>query len=116
MELSFVKLFAKRSAQGSRAGSKTAAPRLRDALQLRAFGPRRLLGAAVLAAWALTTSSAYAQDQAPDTDDTSVTMPDAFGPASPDRFIPRGNTQRLVPTSVFQSIERPVMTWSLLPR
>lgn len=86
MELSFVKLFAKRSAQGSRAGSKTAAPRLRDALQLRAFGPRRLLGAAVLAAWALTTSSAYAQDQAPDTDDTSVTMPDAFGPASPDEM------------------------------
>ncbi|MDR3100219.1 MAG: tetratricopeptide repeat protein [Paraburkholderia sp.] len=88
MELSFVKLFAKRSPQGSEAGSQSgsnvAAPRLRQALQLRAFGPHRLIGAAVLAAWALTTSSAYAQDPAPTTDDTSVTMPDAFGPASPD--------------------------------
>ncbi|QBQ95950.1 tetratricopeptide repeat protein [Paraburkholderia pallida] len=82
MELSFVKLFAKRSPQVS----KAAAPRLRKASPLRAFGPRRLIAAAVLAAWALTASSAYAQDQAPDTDDTSVTMPDAFGPASPDEM------------------------------
>ncbi|HKT97141.1 MAG TPA: tetratricopeptide repeat protein [Paraburkholderia sp.] len=90
MELSFVKLFAKRSRQGSsaefKAGSKAAAPRLRAASPLRAPGPRRLIGAAVLAAWALTTSSAYAQDQAPGSDDTSVTMPDAFGPASPDEM------------------------------
>ncbi|WP_028219976.1 tetratricopeptide repeat protein [Paraburkholderia oxyphila] len=82
MELSFVKLFAKRSPQES----KAAAPRLRAASPLRVFGPRRLIAAAVLAAWALTTSSAYAQDEAPDTDDTSVTMPDAFGPASPDEM------------------------------
>ncbi|MEM5325727.1 tetratricopeptide repeat protein [Paraburkholderia sp. JHI2823] len=61
MELSFVKLFAKRPAT----------PRVPSAIA------RRLVGAAVVAAWALTTSSAYAQD-------TSVTMPDAFGPASPD--------------------------------
>jgi Flp pilus assembly protein TadD len=76
MELSFVKLFAKRL--------PGAAPRMGNTSALRAFGPRRLLGAAVLAAWALTTSSAYAQDPSPDTDDTSVTMPDAFGPASAD--------------------------------
>ena len=68
MELSFVKLFAKRPTT----------PRVPAAFA------RRLVGAAVLAAWALTTSSAYAQDPSPDTDDTSVTMPDAFGPASPD--------------------------------
>ncbi|MEM5425584.1 tetratricopeptide repeat protein [Paraburkholderia ferrariae] len=68
MELSFVKLFAKRPAT----------PRAPAAFA------RRLVGAAVLAAWALTTSSAYAQDPSPDTDDTSVTMPDAFGPPSPD--------------------------------
>jgi tetratricopeptide (TPR) repeat protein len=73
MELSFVKLF-------------DAAPRLRKTFVPRAFGPRRLIGAAVLAAWALTASSAYAQDQAPEGDDTSVTMPDAFGPASPDEM------------------------------
>ncbi|WP_213297699.1 tetratricopeptide repeat protein [Paraburkholderia sacchari] len=84
MELSFVKLFAKRSLRGFKAGSRAAAPRLREARQLRVPGPRRLIGAAVLAAWALTTSSAYAQDQAPTSDDTSVTMPDMFGPASPD--------------------------------
>ncbi|POR56230.1 tetratricopeptide repeat protein [Paraburkholderia eburnea] len=76
MELSFVKLFAKRL--------PGAAPRPRNTSVLRAFGPRRLLGAAVLAAWALTASSAYAQDPSADPDDTSVTMPDAFGPASAD--------------------------------
>ncbi|CAM2148317.1 MULTISPECIES: tetratricopeptide repeat protein [Paraburkholderia] len=76
MELSFVKLFAKRLPH--------AAPRLRKTFELRAFGPRKLIGAAVLAAWALSTSSAYAQDPSPDTDDTSVTMPDAFGPATAD--------------------------------
>jgi len=71
MELSFVKLFAKRPS--------AVAPRLPAAV-----GARRLIGAAVLAAWALTTSSAYAQDPALDTDDTSVSMPDAFGPATAD--------------------------------
>src|ERR1700753_1322916 len=38
-----------------------------------------------------------------------------FGPASPERFMPRGNTHRLVPTSTFQSIERPVITSPLAP-
>ncbi|QGZ60501.1 tetratricopeptide repeat protein [Paraburkholderia acidisoli] len=68
MELSFVKLFA----------TRLTTPRL------PASFARRLVGAAVLAAWALTSPGAYAQDPSPDTDDTSVTMPDAFGPASPD--------------------------------
>jgi tetratricopeptide (TPR) repeat protein len=71
MELSFVKLFAKRPS--------ATAPRLPASV-----GARRLIGAAVLAAWALTTSSAYAQDPAPDTDDTSVSIPDAFGPETAD--------------------------------
>ncbi|WP_322010324.1 tetratricopeptide repeat protein [Paraburkholderia sp. J12] len=71
MELSFVKLFAKRPS--------IVAQRLPVAI-----GARRLLGAAVLAAWALTTSSAYAQDPAPDTDDTSVSIPDVFGPETAD--------------------------------
>ncbi len=69
MELSFVKLFAKRP----------------SALALRlpvAISARRLIGAAVLAAWALTTSSAWAQDQTPDTDDTSVSIPDMLGEVS----------------------------------
>lgn len=68
MELSFVKLFA----------TRLAAPRLPAAFA------RRLIGTAVLAAWAFTAPGAYAQDPSPDTDDTSVTIPDAFGPASPD--------------------------------
>lgn len=71
MELSFVKRFAKRP--------HAAAPRVPAAI-----GVRRLIGVVVLAAWALTTSSAYAQDPSPDTDDTSVSMPDTLGPASPD--------------------------------
>jgi tetratricopeptide (TPR) repeat protein len=71
MELSFVKLFAKRPS--------TVAQRLPVGI-----GARRLLGAAVLAAWALTTSSAYAQDPALDTDDTSVSIPDVFGPETAD--------------------------------
>lgn len=72
MELSFVKLFAKRPAP--------CAPRLPSTIGVR------LIGAAVVAAWALTTSSAYAQDPAPDTDDTSVSIPDAFGPETPDEM------------------------------
>src|ERR1700744_328681 len=39
-----------------------------------------------------------------------------LGPASPVRFMPRGNSQRLVPTSFFQSIERAVITCSPEPR
>jgi predicted Zn-dependent protease len=69
MELSFVKLFAKRPS--------AVAPRLPAAI-----GARRLLGAAVLAAWALTSPGAWAQDQAPDTDDTSVSIPDMLGEVS----------------------------------
>lgn len=71
MELSFVKLFAKRPS--------ALAPRLPVAV-----GARRLVGVAVLAAWALTTSSAWAQDPSPDTDDTSVSIPDVFGPETAD--------------------------------
>ncbi|MFP6557006.1 tetratricopeptide repeat protein [Paraburkholderia sp. B3] len=69
MELSFVKLFAKRSS--------AVAARLPVAI-----GARRLIGVAVLAAWALTAPGAWAQDQAPDTDDTSVSMPDMLGEVS----------------------------------
>ena len=69
MELSYVKLLAKH---------RLAVPRMSG------FGARRLIAAAVVSAWALTTSVAYAQDPSPNTDDTSVTMPDALGPASPD--------------------------------
>ncbi|PLZ03412.1 hypothetical protein CY652_06290 [Burkholderia sp. WAC0059] len=71
MELSFVKLFAKRR--------RAALPRLSAAVSVR-----RVVGAAVLAAWALTASSAYAQDSAPDTDDSTVSLPDPFGPESAD--------------------------------
>ncbi len=71
MELSFVKLFAKRPL--------AALPRLP-----RAVSARRLIGAAVLAAWALGMPNAWAQDPAPDSDDSSVSLPDAFGPESAD--------------------------------
>ena len=74
MELSFHKLFAKRA--------PGAAPRLAFA-----SGPRRIIGVAVLAAWALAAScapSAYAQGPVPDTDDNSVTLPDALGPETPE--------------------------------
>ncbi|TDV18424.1 tetratricopeptide repeat protein [Paraburkholderia caballeronis] len=69
MELSYVKLLAKR---------RSAAPRMPGS------GARRLIAAAVMAAWALTASSAYAQDPSPDTDDTSVSMPDVLGAATAD--------------------------------
>jgi len=71
MELSYVKLLAKR---------RSAAPRMPG------FGARRLIAAAAVSAWALTASVAYAQDPspAPGTDDTSVSIPDALGPATPD--------------------------------
>ncbi|MFL9908211.1 tetratricopeptide repeat protein [Paraburkholderia sp. RL17-337-BIB-A] len=68
MNLSFVKLFSKRPASASRVP--------------RAVSARRLLGAAALAVWALAAMPAHAQDPSPDSDDTSVTLPDPLGPAS----------------------------------
>ncbi|WP_118180858.1 tetratricopeptide repeat protein [Paraburkholderia phosphatilytica] len=70
MNVSFVKQLFKRATQAS--------------VVPRAVSARRALGAAVIAAWAFALAPAYAQDQSPDTDDTSVSMPDAFGPMSPD--------------------------------
>ena len=70
MNLSFVKLFSKRPARAARVP--------------RAVSARRLLGAAALAVWALAAAPAHAQDPAPDTDDNSVTMPDALGPQTAD--------------------------------
>jgi predicted Zn-dependent protease len=68
MNLSFVKLFSKRPASASRIP--------------HAVSARRMLGAAALAAWALAAVPAHAQDSSPDSDDTSVTLPDPLGPAS----------------------------------
>ncbi len=65
MNLSFVKLFSKRPARASRVP--------------HAVSARRLLGAAALAVWALAAMPAHAQDPSPDTDDNSVSMPDALG-------------------------------------
>ncbi|MGF6726156.1 tetratricopeptide (TPR) repeat protein [Paraburkholderia sp. GAS41] len=65
MNLSFVKLFSKRPARSSRVP--------------RAVSARRLLGAAALAVWALAAMPAHAQDPSPDSDDNSVSMPDALG-------------------------------------
>jgi tetratricopeptide (TPR) repeat protein len=65
MNLSFVKLFSKRPARAARVP--------------HAVPARRLLGAAALAVWALAAVPAHAQDPLPDTDDNSVTMPDALG-------------------------------------
>ncbi|WP_042299426.1 tetratricopeptide repeat protein [Paraburkholderia kururiensis] len=67
MELSFVKLFAKRRAR--------ALPQLHLP---SAISARRLLGAAVVAAWTLAAAPAFAQDPSPDTGDTSA-MPDMLG-------------------------------------
>ena len=68
MNLSFVKLFSKRPASASRVP--------------HAVSARRLLGAAALAVWALAAMPAHAQDPSPDSDDTSVTLPDPLGPAT----------------------------------
>ena len=65
MNLSFVKLFSKRPARTSRVP--------------HAVSARRLLGAAALAVWTLAAMPAHAQDPSPDTDDNSVSMPDALG-------------------------------------
>ncbi|WP_206997328.1 tetratricopeptide repeat protein [Trinickia mobilis] len=68
-----LKLFSKRPAAAS----------VRPAAK-RALPARRLLGAAVLAAWALALNPAYAQDPPPTSDDNSVSAPDMFAPASAD--------------------------------
>lgn len=68
MNLSFVKLFLKRPASALRVP--------------HAVSARRMLGAAALAVWALAAVPAHAQDPSPDSDDTSVSMPDPLGPAS----------------------------------
>jgi Flp pilus assembly protein TadD len=68
MNLSFVKLFSKHPARASRVP--------------HAVSARRMLGAAVLAVWALAAVPAYAQDPSPDPDDNSVTLADPLGPAS----------------------------------
>ncbi|HVE08128.1 MAG TPA: tetratricopeptide repeat protein [Paraburkholderia sp.] len=72
MNLSFVKLFLKRPAGAGSApfGAASGAP--------RGVFARRVLGAAVLAAWSFAALPAHAQDPSPD-DDNSVTVQDAFG-------------------------------------
>jgi tetratricopeptide (TPR) repeat protein len=47
-----------------------------------AVSPRRLLGVAALAVWALAASPLHAQDPSPDTEDNAVSVQDAFGPES----------------------------------
>jgi len=69
MELSYVKLLAKR---------RSAAPRLPDS------GARRLVAAAVVAAWAFAAPGAHAQDPSPAPGDTSVSMPSVLGPITAD--------------------------------
>ncbi|MBB5427299.1 Flp pilus assembly protein TadD [Paraburkholderia sp. JPY158] len=70
MNVSFVKLLSKRRARVSNVPLAVSA--------------RRMLGAAALALWALAAVPAHAQDASPDSDDTSVTMPDPLGPSSPE--------------------------------
>ncbi|MPW06053.1 tetratricopeptide repeat protein [Paraburkholderia sp. CNPSo 3155] len=70
MNVSFVKLLSKRRARVSNVPLAVSA--------------RRMLGAAALALWALAAVPAHAQDTSPDSDDTSVTMPDPLGPSSPE--------------------------------
>ena len=71
MNLSFVKLLSmKRAARASHLP--------------HAVSPRRLLGAAVLAAWTFAALPAHAQDPSSDSDDSSVTLPDALGPQTSD--------------------------------
>ncbi|MGF6739898.1 tetratricopeptide repeat protein [Paraburkholderia atlantica] len=70
MNVSFVKLLSKRRARVSNVPLAVSA--------------RRMLGAAALALWALAAGPAHAQDPSPDSDDTSVTMPDPLGPSSPE--------------------------------
>ena len=78
MNLSFVKLFSKRPASAFPASH---APHAALAASANSSA-RRVLSAAVLAVWALAAVPAHAQDPSPDSDDTSVTLPDPLGPAS----------------------------------
>ncbi|QCP48142.1 tetratricopeptide repeat protein [Trinickia violacea] len=71
-----LKLFSKRQAAASARPAEHAAK--------RALPARRLLGATVLAAWALALNPAYAQDPSATSDDNSVSAPDMFAPASAD--------------------------------
>ncbi|NVI07315.1 tetratricopeptide repeat protein [Paraburkholderia youngii] len=68
MNVSFVKLLSKRRARVSNVPLAVSA--------------RRMLGAGALALWALAAVPAHAQDPSPDSDDTSVTMPDPLGPST----------------------------------
>ncbi|WP_233846816.1 tetratricopeptide repeat protein [Paraburkholderia sp. HD33-4] len=68
MNVSFVKLLSRRRARVSNVPLAVSA--------------RRMLGAAALALWALAAVPAHAQDPSPDSDDTSVTMPDPLGPST----------------------------------
>jgi Flp pilus assembly protein TadD len=68
MNVSFVKLLSKRRARVSNVPLAGSA--------------RRMLGVAALALWALAAVPAHAQDPSPDSDDTSVTLPDPLGPAT----------------------------------
>ena len=70
MNVSFVKLLSKRRARVSNVPLAVSA--------------RRMLGAAALALWALAAVPAHAQDPSPDSDDTSVTLPDALGQSTPE--------------------------------
>jgi tetratricopeptide (TPR) repeat protein len=70
MNVSFVKLLSKRRARVSNVPLAVSA--------------RRMLGAAALALWALAAVPAHAQDPSPDSDDTSVTLPDSLGPSTPE--------------------------------
>ncbi|EDZ99997.1 Tetratricopeptide TPR_2 repeat protein [Burkholderia sp. H160] len=70
MNVSFVKLLSKRRARVSNVPLAVSA--------------RQMLGAAALALWALAAVPAHAQDPSPDSDDTSVTMPDPLGPSTPE--------------------------------
>jgi tetratricopeptide (TPR) repeat protein len=72
MNLSFVKLFLKRPAGAASAPLGAAGSGSRGVFA------RRVLGAAVLAAWSFAALPAHAQDPSPD-DDNSVTVQDAFG-------------------------------------
>ena len=70
MNLSFVKLFSKRPSRAFRVS--------------HAVSARRLLGAAALAVWALAALPGHAQDPSSDSDDNSVSIPDALGAQTPE--------------------------------
>ncbi|CAG4888336.1 tetratricopeptide repeat protein [Paraburkholderia gardini] len=68
MNVSFVKLFYRRPAIVTRVP--------------RTVSVQRMLGAAVVAAWAFVALPAHAQDPAPDSDDSSLSVQDALGQPS----------------------------------